>query len=308
MADTINTYGSLTNEQKTFYERTLLKRLLPNLLFMKYGQKRNIPKNEGDKINFRRFNSLAAATTALTEGTTPTGATLDITKVEAQVQQYGNFVKITDKLDMVGIDPVLTETSQLLGENAAETMDLIVRDEVSAGTTVLYAGTAGTRDGITASDVMTSTLIRKAVRTLRKNNAKPVDGKYFIGIVDPEVAYDLMNDSLWQDVSKYNGGEAIKSGEIGRLGGVRFFETTQVKVDNNTSSVPIHLCMIIGKDAYGVVDVEGSAKPEMIVKQLGSAGTDDPLNQRASAGWKSMFCAKRLQELAMARIEVAASK
>jgi len=87
MADTTNTYSSLTNEQKTYFERKLLSRLLPNLVFAKYGQKKSMPKNEGDKINFRRFNSLAAATTPLTEGVTPDGAALDITKVEAQVAQ-----------------------------------------------------------------------------------------------------------------------------------------------------------------------------------------------------------------------------
>lgn len=303
MADTTNTYSSLTNEQKTYFERKLLSRLLPNLVFAKYGQKKSMPKNEGDKINFRRFNSLAAATTPLTEGVTPDGAALDITKVEAQVAQYGNFVRITDKLDMVGLDPVLSETAGLLGENAALVLDTVVRDEVCAGTSVQYAGARASRDAITASDVVTAAEIKKAVRTLRRNNAKPIDGKYFVGIIDPDVAYDLMNDALWQDVSKYNGGTAIMAGEVGRLGGVRFIETTNTKTAENTGKIAVHMSMIIGKDAYGVVDVEGSSRPEMIVKALGSAGTDDPLNQRASSGWKCMFTCKRLQELAMVRIE-----
>lgn len=307
MADATNTYGGLSVEQKTFYERTLLKRLLPILVFMKYGQKKSIPKNQGDKVNFRRFNSLPKITTPLTEGVTPEGAALDITKIEAKVEQYGNFVRITDKLDMVGIDPVLTETAGLLGENAAETLDTIVRDEVCSGTSVMYAGGKANRDALAAGDVLTSTDIRKAVRALRRNNAKPADGKYFVGIIDPDTAYDLMNAPLWQDVSKYNGGTAIMAGEVGRLGGVRFIDSTNTKVVENTGNVNVHMTMILGKDAYGVVDVEGSAKPEMIVKSLGSAGTDDPLNQRASSGWKNMFTAKRLQELSMVRIEHAVS-
>ena len=117
-----------------------------------------------------------------------------------------------------------------------------------------------------------------------------------------------MNDPLWQDISKYSGGVAIMDGEVGRLGGVRFIETTNVQVKNNSSSVPIHYTMIIGKDAYGVVDVDGSVKPQAIIKPHGSAGTADPLNQRATVGYKTMFTAKRLDEFSMIRIESAASE
>ena len=154
---------------------------------------------------------------------------------------------------------------------------------------------------------MTAAEIRKAVRTLRKANAKPCEGAYFIGIVDPEVAYDLMSDELWQDVSKYNGGEAIVKGEIGKLGGVKFVESTNLLTAENESGVKVHSCMIVGQDAYGVVDVAGGSAPQIIVKPFGSAGSSDPLDQRATAGYKLYFTAARLQELAMIRIECAAS-
>lgn len=304
-----NTIATLTAENKTFYNRTLLKRLVPNLVYAKYGQKKPMPKNEGDTVNFRRFNSLAAATNPLTEGTTPSGSSLSVTAITATVKQYGDFVEISDKLDLVGIDPVLTETSQVLGEAAALTIDTIVRNEIINGTTVVYAAGRANTNAITSADVLTSSDIKKAVRTLRKNNAKPLSGGYFIGIIDPEVAYDLQNDSLWQDISKYNGGEKIMAGEIGKLHGVRFIESTNVNTHANTQSSPVavHDVLIIGQDAYGVVDVAGGSSPEMIVKDFGSAGTADPLNQRATAGYKLFFTAKRLQELAMCRIECAVS-
>ena len=136
---TTQTIAILTQENKTFYDRALLNRLLPNLVFTKYGQKKSAPKHEGDTINFRRFNSLSAATTALTEGVTPAGNSLSVTAITCTVAQYGDFIQISDKIDMVGIDPVLTETVELLGEQAALTVDTIVRDIVTAGTTVQYA-------------------------------------------------------------------------------------------------------------------------------------------------------------------------
>ncbi|MBQ9993370.1 MAG: N4-gp56 family major capsid protein, partial [Clostridia bacterium] len=95
MANTPNTLGVLTAEQKTFYERTLLGRLLPNLVLYKYGQKKSVPKNEGKAVNFRRFNSLAAATTPLTEGQPGDGQSLDITTIVANLAQYGDYVTIT---------------------------------------------------------------------------------------------------------------------------------------------------------------------------------------------------------------------
>ena len=308
MATTTQTYGNLTAEQKTFYDRTLLSRLLPNLTFLKYGQKRPMPKNEGDTINFRRFNSLAVPAASLTEGETPDGTTLSITAVTATVAQEGNWVRLSDKISMVGIDPVLTESAALMGENAAKTLETRCADVIFKGTSQQFAGGAASASAIAAGKIVNSEEIKKAVRTLRNNNAEPVEGGYYIGFCDPSVAYDLQNDALWQDISKYNGAENIMKGEIGRIHGVRFILTTMCPTDAKTASAgTLHKTLIVGKDAYGVVDVNGSSKPEIIIKPTGSAGTEDPLNQRASVGWKAMAVTVRLQELAMVCIQSMAS-
>lgn len=308
MATTTQTYGNLTAEQKTFYDRTLLSRLLPNLTFLKYGQKRPMPKNEGDTINFRRFNSIDVPAASLTEGVTPDGDNLSITAVTATVAQEGNWVRLSDKISMVGIDPVLTESAALMGENAAKTLETRCADVIFKGTSQQYAGGAASAAAIAAGKVVNSEEIKKAVRTLRNNNAEPLEGGYYIGFCDPSVAYDLQNDSLWQDISKYNGAENIMKGEIGRIHGVRFILTTMCPTDATTATAgTLHKTLIVGKDAYGVVDVNGSSKPEIIIKPTGSAGTEDPLNQRASVGWKAMAVTVRLQELAMVCIQSMAS-
>lgn len=308
MATTTQTYGNLTAEQRTFYDRTLLSRLLPNLTFLKYGQKRPMPKNKGDNINFRRFNSLDVPANSLTEGVTPDGDNLSITAVTAAVKQEGNWVRLSDKISMVGIDPVLTEAAALMGENAAETLETRCADVIFKGTSQQFAGGAASAAAIAAGKVVNSEEIKKAVRTLRNNNAKPMEGGYYIGFCDPSVAYDLQNDALWQDISKYNGAQNIMNGEIGRIHGVRFILTTMCPTDATTASAgTLHKTLIVGKDAYGVVDVDGSSKPEIIIKPTGSAGTEDPLNQRGSVGWKAMAVTVRLQELAMVCIQSMAS-
>lgn len=305
----LQTIAVVTQENKTFYDRTLLDRLLPKLTFLQYGQKKPLGKNEGDTINFRRFNSLAVATTPLTEGTVPGGNSLSVTAVTATVSQYGDFVTISDKLDMLGIDPVITETTQLLGEQAGNTLDTITRDVIVAGTTVQYANGKASRVLTAQTDVCNGTEIKKAVRTLRRNNASPVDGKSFIGIVGPDVEYDLMADTMWQDVSKYSAAEQIFDGELGKLYGVKFIRTSNAKkfAGAGATGADIFVTMILGQGAYGIVDVAGGVKPQIIVKEHGSSGTADPLNMIASVGWKAMMVAVRLQELSMCRIESGAT-
>lgn len=306
---TIQTYTGLTQEQKTFYDRSLLKRLLPNLVWAQYGQKKGAPKREGDTINFRRFNSLAAVTTPLTEGITPDGDNLSITAITATVAQYGNYITLSDKVDMTAIDPVVTEATTVLGEQAGLSIDTIVRDIVVAGTNVQYAGGVANRASVAATNKISADEVKKAVRTMRRNKVKPVSNGKYIGVISADLEYDLMADSLWIDVSKYSDKEQIYNGEVGSLFGVKFIRSDNHKKFEGAgaSGIDVHCAIIMGADAFGMVDIGGQSKPQTIVKPLGSAGVADPLNQRSSVGWKCMFTAKILQELAILRLECAAT-
>lgn len=312
----INNVGSTTQvalEAQTFYDRTLLKRLTPNLVFAQFAQKGTIPKRGGNKINWRKFNSLTAATTPLTEGVTPSGNNLTMAQVEATLKQYGDFIEFSDVIDTVGIDPVLVQGAEVLGEQAGLTIDTVMREAFVVGTNVQYAGGKAGESAMTATDIITATEIRKIVRTLRKNNAKPF-GKYYIGVIDPEIAYDLQNDADWKAVNQYNnGGEAIYDGEIGKLHGVKFIETTNLKVKTGQGTgdaIDLHCGLFFGQGAFGMADVAGmgATKPSIIVKPCGSAGTSDPLNQRSTEGWKTMFTATILDNLSVVRLECAVSE
>jgi N4-gp56 family major capsid protein len=281
----VQTYSGLTAEQKQYYDRTLLSRLVPNLVFLQHGQKRSIPKREGATVNFRRFNSLPVITEPLTEGMPPTGSSLNITTITATVQGYGDYVLLSDFLDMAGIDPVATETLEVQGEQAAQSLDTIVRNVVVAGTNVLYAeGTA--RSAITSAGVLTALLIRKARKIMARNNVKPYTRGEYIAFIHPDASYDLMGDAAWVDASKYAGSEQIFNGELGKLYGIRFIETTLAPIWTGAGSggIDVYGTIVIGRDAYGIPDIAGSSKPESIVKPLGSAGTADPLNQQSSVG------------------------
>ena len=301
--------NQLSAEDKTFYERTLLERLLPQLNFYKDARKKKLPKNSGRTMNFRKFNSLTAPTSSLTEGKTPDGNDLSITTITATVAQEGDYIVISDLIQMTGIDPVLTETSELLGEEAGVVVDNRIQEALAKGTNVYFAGGATTRAGLETASTkhLTAEDIKKLVRKLKNANAKRFPDGFYHMQIDPDIAYDLMSDDAWVDVSKYAKPEQMVKGELGKMHGMKFFESTNIKVvdsSSTSSKVEVHQAYAYGKDAYDCIDLEGGAgKPEIIVKPNGSAGTDDPLNQRASAGWKNCFTAVITQPMALVRVE-----
>lgn len=306
------TIGTLTAENQTFYDKALLERCLPLLTFYEDGLKKKIPAGKGTTIEWRKFGSLQPATTALTEGTTPAGSDLSITALTKTLAQYGDFVTISDVLDMQGKDPVITETSEILGEQAALTVNKIIQAEIIAGTNVRYGGSASSTSALTANDVLNGQLVKKCVRDLRKNNIPTFEDGYYHATISAEQAYDLMNDTAnggWIDVVKYAGAKKLLSGEIGEYAGVRFKVSSETATGEGASGAPVHKGLIYGKNAYGVPEIGGgAAKPKIIVKGRGSAGTADALDQRSSVGWKSMFACKRLNELAIVRVETGISE
>lgn len=306
----VTNQNQLSAEDKTFYEKTLLTRLLPQLNFYKDAMKKKLPKNSGRTINFRKFNSLTAPTSSLTEGKTPDGNNLNVTTVTATVAQEGDYILISDLIQMTGIDPIITETSELLGEEAGVVIDTRIQSAISTGTNVYFAGGATTRAGLESATTknLTAEDIKKIVRKLKNANAKRFSDGFYHMQVDPDIAYDLMSDSAWIDVSKYAKPEQMVKGELGKMHGMKFFETTNLSVvdssDTADKKISVHIAYAYGKDAYACVELEnGAGKPEIIVKPSGSAGSADPLDQKASAGWKNCFTAAITQPLALVRVE-----
>lgn len=302
MAAVTNTTGTstLSSEMKTFYDKDLLRNAKPVLVHNQFGQKRNIPKNGGKTIEFRKFSPLAKATTALTEGVTPDGKALTVTSLTATVGQYGDYVALTDMLQMTAFDPVLVEANKLLGAQAGETLDYLTAAVLAAGTNVQYSGGKAARASLTAADVLKVDDIKKAVRTLKNNKASKINGSY-VGIIHPDVAYDLTNDDAWEAVKTYDPKDWY-NGEIGRIFGVRFVETTEAVKFTDATAGTVYSTLILGADAYGVTSVEGGGL-KTIIKQLGSAGSADPLDQRSTTGWKAIHVAKILANEFMVRIE-----
>jgi N4-gp56 family major capsid protein len=201
---------------------------MPNLRFYQFGQKRTIPKNMGKTVNWTRYTRLAGATTALTEAVNPCQTSLTASTISATVAEYGAFTKSSSLVNLTAIDPELKSAVEILGKQANETLDNLVRAVVSVtGTTPLYPN-SHVLSTIVASDVMTASQVRRAVRALKLAMCPTFKDGSYGGIVTVDQGYDLLSDSntgAWIDINKYTDPSPLYKGELGKLYGARIVET-----------------------------------------------------------------------------------
>jgi N4-gp56 family major capsid protein len=276
-----------------------------------------------DTIKFRKYGVLAAQTTPLTEGVTPMGKQLSVTDVTAQIQYYGDYVTLTDKVLLETYDPILTETADILGDQVGDSVDQMMRDIMAAGTTVQYASTAVSTATVTTAMKMNAAESAEAVLTLKLNLAKPIMSRVdpstgyntiplrasFVGIAHTRTVADMQKDGLWIPVEKYSNKSDVMPNEAGAFPDVRFVETTNAKVIAAAlagGGIDVYCTLIFGRDAVAMTRIS-TLTLQNIVKPLGSAGTADPLNQRSTSGWKLSFVGKILQQAWLVRIEHAVS-
>ena len=307
--------GSLSAEMKTFYEKRLLDQAEPLLVHNQFGDKYPIPAGSGKKIEFRKYSALPKALTALTEGVTPAGNSLTVATVEGTVKQYGDWIQLSDMLQMTAIDNNVVQATKLLSSQAGRTLDTVTREVLAGGTNVIYAPKVVdgaetevlSRSTLTPECVLTPFVVMRAAATLEAMNTPKINGSYVL-ITHPYCRETLQESPGWVDVVKYKEGNNTFSGEIGKIGDVRVVTTSEAKIINDstcpvvesTTYYSVFTSLLLGANAYGVTMLENGGL-QHIVKQLGYG--EDPLNQRSSCGWKATSVAVRLCEEYMVRIE-----
>jgi len=314
-------------EVNNFYDRTLLMRAVALFVHTRWAQVRDIPRNSGTKtIKFRRYGNLTAATTPLSEGVTPAGSQLSVTDITATVAQYGDYITVTDVVSWESQDAVLMEAAEIMGDQAGDTLDQLTRDILNAGTAAIYSGTSNTQTSdVAAGDVISYGNLDAASLALKNNKARPITRQInpstgynttpipasYIAIIHPTITAKVATFTGWTPVEKYSNQQGIMEGEVGSYSAngtkIRFIETTnaKIKTGQGKGSIDVYCTLVFGSNAYGITRISGEAMKN-IVKPLGSAGSADPLDQRATSGWKATFVAKILNEDFIERIESAA--
>ena len=295
----------LTPGMQTYYNRELLRTFEPELVHLQFGDEHRMPENSGLVMNMRKIIPLEANTNTLSEGEPGESVMLTETEVTVKLEQYGEYARCADKLDLSHLDMNILRKTKLFGDAGARSIDAVVREELATCTNVIYAGGKTSRSALTSADKLTTKELRKAVRTLKKSNAQPFADGYYVALVTPDTTYDLQDDENFVKVSQYQMKEGILTGEVGHLFGCRIVETTQAKVFEGAGSggADVASVIVLGQYAYGYTSLDG-ANPRVIVNPAGSAGTSDPLHQKSTVGWKmDGFAVKLLQPEFAVRIE-----
>lgn len=202
--------------------------------YVQFGQKVTIPKGKTKTISFDKMSPLPIASKPLTEGITPRGSAVNITRINVEPEQYGNYISYTDQLDFFAHDPSpeVLKYTELLKENQLETFEKMDAMTLAAGLNVEYAGAAASRNALT--DVLTVSDIRRAVTHLKANKVQGAAGSDFICFIHPNVVNDIWSDDEWRKPHDYADTTQIYTGEIGKLFGVRFIEDPESYVFRGT--------------------------------------------------------------------------
>lgn len=304
---TITTTSVLPPAVREYYDRLLLMTAYPQLIHTKFAQKRVLPEKNGDTIVFRRYSRLATVPIPLVDGVTPPGAPLSATDIKAQVSFYGNFVTITNQVELTVEDRVLNESARLLAQNMAQTMDEVTRDVLASTSSVLQCSNGV--NGNTPTE-LTKADIDAAVKTLLGNDAEMISEVVtganlfatapvrpaFWGYIDTDLLDDLEAVANFLHSANYPNQQTVLDAEWGATGNVRWLYTSVGSVSSATP--PVYNNFIIGKEAYAVVHLR-SETGEFYIEPLGSAGAADPLHQRGSVGWQHPFVSRILNDAFM---------
>jgi len=300
----------MTAELKTYYSKKLLDRLVPALVHAEHGLQEDLGPQEGKSIEKRRFESFAAQTTALVEGTPPASINGTYTALTFTVSQYGAYMLVSDVMWQQGFDGV-DDIVKAFGENAGNSIDQVIRDILVAGNTVIYASTAASRGGLASGMRLTSVELRKAVNKLRANNAREFDDGTYHAVIHPWAEGDLLADASITSIFQYavprSENNPLLKGSVPQVYGVSFFRTSNAKVfptngQTGTTATDVLATLFFGQESY-LVSKFSMQNVRTIIKPPGSGGPVDPLDQYGSIGWKASATAGILNQNAILRVE-----
>ena len=292
---------TLITPVQVYYDKVFLDRAKIELRHDFGAQVKNVPLNSGAVVRWTRFSPLAIVTTALSEATNPAETAMTATQVSATLAEYGAVTNVSSLFSMTQIDVDLKEHVEVHGQNAGESIDTLIRNELHSGATAQIVTGATLITDIHLTDIFTGLEVRRAVRTLKLNKAQRFESGLFRGIIGPANSYDLFGNSEWLDAHRYTTSDAIERGVVGKLHGVEFVETNNQYVaisggfsTSTTNVANVYSTFIFGKNAYGVINLGSITAPMVIVKNPGPNDTSNPLNMFSTVGWKMPFATKTL--------------
>lgn len=326
------TDGTASDATQSFFDTLLLVRGIYHLIHQTPVTKKSLARRSGKTMIWRRYEALALATTSLVEGENPAGRAKSKTDVSATIAPYGDFIEDSDMVLDTQPDPQSTENVELLGQQRGETFDQLYRDLYATATQIVYANGTST---VTVSEIVDKNDLDRLHRLLKTNKAKeytpmvmasqnvgtgPIMPSYW-AMCHEDVAFDLRHVDGFLLTAEYAGKGGVIAGEFGadkngfrflsspngyKLAGATGVTIAATDVKNTASFADIYSIFAVGQNAAAGVDLSGG-NGGVIRKGLGSAGTSDPLNMRATVGWKQYDARVILNQNFLAELQCAAS-
>ena len=332
----VQTYGDISPRTAAFAAKKLLSRGQDMLVTERFGHFDPQGKKKSKVRKWRRYESLTPATTPLTEGTAPSGSSINYTDYTATLGQYGDWVQISDVIADTHEDPVLMEMMEVCGEQAAETIELLRISVLKAGTNVFYASGVANRAAVAAPPTRGD--FRLVYRSFKRNKAmeiakiikagpniatEPV-GKAYFAMGHTDLDSDIRGLTGFIPCEKYANSDKCLPGEIGKLENVRIILTNlfapfeaagasgttllsggvEVTVAAAADVYPI---IIVAKNAYGIVPLQGHNAVKPSVMNPGTVSKSDPLGQTGFVSWKTYQATAILNQSWIARLEAGAT-
>jgi N4-gp56 family major capsid protein len=286
-----------------YYDELFLRVAESNLVHKQLGQvDRQVGPGQGgygsNVLYWARFVNPTTVTSGSGEGTATSAVTISAVTVTGTTVELDNALTYSDLLAYTSFGDFKKAAMERLAYNAGISVDTYVRSQVYNSGTIMRAEGAAHFSTITNTGTLAIAGVRKAVRRLRTYDAVPLADGSFVAVIHPDVAYDLEGDTTtggWITTNTYVNTDKILKGEIGKLYGVRFLETSNGATIAGSStyvgSTTIHVTSFFGKDAFGVSNLKNL---KTYIKDFGSAGTADPTDKIASLGWRCVFGAAML--------------
>lgn len=215
-------FSTFQNNAQTYIAAKTLMRIKRDVVVYGLGKKEKLPNRYSKTFQFTRYEKLALPYSPLTEGTTPDNSSMSISVVQAVMDQWGSYINLSDVAVITAKHPALQQGIELLAEQASETIDRECIKLLMSNTNVNYPGSATSRVTVSNTDYITTSVVKEAISSLRSGGAHGVSGRLFIGLIDPMVEMDLLEDSTFQNAASYSNIVALFNGEAGTWMGVRW--------------------------------------------------------------------------------------
>jgi len=209
---------------------------------------------------FTYYSDLAAATTALTDGTEATATAIADSKVTITPAEFGNVITTTPLANVSTAGKADLAAARLVGRNMGETMAKQFISTLEAGTNTTAAGTAGT---------LAKTDLRGAFERLETARIGKF-GMRYAALVHPSQVSDIKDD--YNTIVQYTDAERALNGVVGELEGFTI-------VSNPLVTAGTVVCF--GTDAIG----------KAVAMDAGSTIVDgtDNLNRQRHYGWYGIY-------------------